>query len=813
MARERFIPYVCGLILVLVTGPGRADIDLNGNSQSDLWELEHSATGFTAGVDSDDDGHTNEEEGEAGTDPLDETSCHTVTLVHEAGGRSRASWSGLAGKQYELQCIDSLPGTNWIPLATWMGGGSNQLADLTISNSAYYRVVVRDIDTDGDGLSDWEELLIGFDPTSSNTARYWDDDFERVEDALGESNSVSMAAIDDSIIEDWPDPGVVSIRRAGNLDPLTIGFTISGTATAGVDYVASATGSVTIPTGYREAWIEFDAVDDAVTEGDETIVVTLSPGTGYTVAGTPSVTVTIHDPDPSGLPSAEEAARFLIQCTMGPTSNLISSVETLGFEGWIDDQFTKTTGYHQPFLVAMTNAGESVWSEEKMFSWWDQAMHAEDHLRQRVAYALSQIIVISDRASALDAEPVGMANFYDMLLRHSFGNYRDILYDTTRHPMMGLYLSHLGNRPPDSTNNIFPDENFAREVMQLFSIGLWELNPDGTQIMSNNAPIPTYDNGDITQFARVFTGMTFAGGDTNLWWEFIWPPYSPEDPMDMWELFHDKDEKILLRGTVLPAGQTGLQDLSDAIDNLFEHPNTGPFVGRRLIQRLVKSNPSTGYVARVTAAFNDNGSGVRGDMKAVLKAILLDPEARDAAWLDDDGHGKLREPYLRFVQLARAFNASADNGRYDMRYLGEVFMQQPMSSPSVFNFYQPDYQPSGDLKQRGLFAPEFQITTAVSAISVPNHMFECVHYHLNRWGGTNTNTWVTLELDVEDSLASDPDSLIAHLDLILTQGRLAPANHQVIREAIERMDEPDPREVVDMALYLFTVSPEFSTAR
>ena len=417
--------------------------------------------------------------------------------------------------------------------------------------------------------------------------------------------------------------------------------------------------------------------------------------------------------------------------------------------------------------------------------------------------------MVSDGNGTLQGEWECMISYYDLLLEHAFGNYRDLLLAVARHPAMGIYLSHMGNEKADPETGRFPDENFAREIMQLFSIGLWELNPDGTRKLSGGAPIPTYDNADITELARVFTGLSWGTGDTNLWWEFYWPEvYDLTQPMRMWQRYHDTDAKTLVDGTVLPAGQDGQADVAAAVTALAHHPNTGPFLARRLIQRLVTSNPGTGYVARVAAAYADNGSGVTGDLAAVVRAILLDPEAREGARLADPAFGKQREPYLRLVNLGRAFGAVSANGFYELWWLQEAYGMQPFSSPSVFNFFQPDYQPAGPLKDAGLFAPEFQITTAVTGVSVPNHFLTASYDGLNRWPG-DPETDVQLNLLDLLPLAGDIDALLRRLDLVLTCGHLRPEQHQVLREALERIPFTSAEERVRMAIYLIGISPEF----
>jgi len=370
------------------------------------------------------------------------------------------------------------------------------------------------------------------------------------------------------------------------------------------------------------------------------------------------------------LTAQQEAARLLTQSTFGPTFDLIDEVANIGLENWIREQYEIEPHLLEPlYLEFEEELGPEPEENELHYSlfrwtWWTRALAAEDVLRQRVAFALSEIFVISMETDELFAHQQGVANYYDMLLRNAFGNFRDLLFEVTMHPCMGFYLSHLRNRKANPSENRFPDENYAREVMQLFSIGLFELNQDGTRkVDPDGNPIPTYGNDEIREFAKVFTGLTFSGSNISLD-EFLYGEPVYTEPMEMFEPEHQPSEKRLLHGTVLPIGQSGMDDINNAIDNLFNHPNVGPFIGRLLIQRLVKSNPSPQYISRVTAAFNDNGQGVRGDMKAVISAILLDEEARDISYFDDPTHGKLREPIVRYTHLLRAMQITSDDNRF-----------------------------------------------------------------------------------------------------------------------------------------------------
>ena len=517
---------------------------------------------------------------------------------------------------------------------------------------------------------------------------------------------------------------------------------------------------------------------------------------------------------PTGSVAPTDAARFLSQATLGASWDEIHRTADMGYEVWLEEQFNRPVGHHQPYLDRLaTQLAQAdpaleleVEAEHRRWSWWQQVMQGPDPLRQRVALALSEHFVVSDEMSQIRDTPQGLANYYDMLLGHAFGNYRDLLMDVTLHPIMGIYLSHLGNQR--SSSGRFPDENYAREIMQLFSIGLFLLEPDGSPVVDGSgAPIPTYDNDDITEFAKIFTGLSydsperdFRGGQP------VWTR-----PMRMYDEYHEPGPKYLLRGTFVPAGQTGMQDLDDAIDNLFLHPNVGPFVARRLIQRLVMSNPSPEYVERVANVFDDNGDGVRGDMKSIISAVLLDSQAREYPHIGRIEHGMLRESFLRRVHLARAFEASNLNFDYpisDSR-ASRDFGQRPLSSPTVFNFFLPDHQPTGEIADANLFAPEFQIITAVTAISSANQLRSQVDGVMN--GNSNDLFEVRLNLTDEIAIAPDVRALIDRLDLLLMYGNMSQAMRQILIDAASRIDDLEDR--VKMTIFLISISPEYTVLK
>jgi uncharacterized protein (DUF1800 family) len=854
------------LILALAAGSATAfaaaGLDRNGNGLNDVWELIYNAGSLAPGADTDGDGFTNAQESMAGTDPRDPASRPTFS-IRPLFPNSVLSFDAVAGKRYRTQTR-----TNFLP-DTWSFAFTNvPSASLPVSvpvatarPAQFFRLAIDDVDSDGDGVLDAEERWLGFDPFTSRTERSDTLDLARVTNGLAAASVVTVAPLDSRMSERWPDPGLIAIRRSGGLAPVTVTVTFSGTATRGVDFTTSIpSNAVFIPAGVREMWVECHPVaDDEEAEPTETIVLTVQSGAGYSVGSSNVATLTLENETSSSGPSAKAAARFLIQAAFGPDQDSpadaddipenVENVMAMGFEGWINDQFTRPPGYLQPWVDwASTNADDiQLYGNWKEFSWWNRAMgvpklrpdsatnQPPDPLRQRVAFALSEILVVSDRPEDLAVEPRGMANYYDLMVKHAFGNYRDLLYDVARHPVMGIFLSHLGNRKADPANHIYPDENFAREIMQLFSIGLWELNPDGTRKLDTNGqPIATYDNRDITELARVFTGLSFGNNAG-----FMLYPRDFTQPMKCWDAEHDCNPKTLLRGLSLPArtpsagntGTAGLADVNAAVSNLFAHPNTGPFVGRQLIQRFITSNPSTGYVARVAAAFADNGSGVRGDMKAVIKAVLLDPEARDPAMMSRPTWGKLREPFLRVVNFARAFNAAAGASWYALDQFALDHLQDPMNAPSVFNFFLPSHSPPGPITQLGLVAPEFQIINASSAITGPNYFWNAIVNDLHRYGSGQASNAVRLNLtnelalitpagqiaqDVPSGPALDPDPLLRRLDLALTGGTLSPPQFQIIREAMLRLNPPTwqwHRERLRLAIYLIVTSPDYNVLR
>ena len=516
-----------------------------------------------------------------------------------------------------------------------------------------------------------------------------------------------------------------------------------------------------------------------------------------------------------------DASRFLAQSTFGPTTAEVDRVMAVQLDAWLTQEFEKPQtythlGYWQERVAASGSptTSNTDWIYQ---SFWRNALAADDGLRQRVAFALSQIFVVSLNDMNVSQQPRGVASYFDMLGRNAFGNFRTLLDDVTLHPMMGLYLSHLRNR---GDNDRAPDENYAREVMQLFTIGVHQLNPDGTRVLDGTgASVETYTNEDVTGIANVFTGWSWAGPDTeSSRFNGGGSPSNPDraiQPMQAYAQYHSEAAKTFLGGTC-PGGTMPRASLACGLDRLFTHPNVGPFIGRQLIQRLVTSNPTPAYVGRVAAAFADNGQGVRGDMKTVLRQILLDPEARTAPAEADATYGKVREPLLRMTALMRAAKATSTSGQYQIHVTDDPASslgQTAMRSPSVFNFWRPGYTPpNSDLAAGGLVAPELQVANESSAAGYLNAMQAAIQ---NGYGNGND-----VKLDITDlqAIAGDADALLNQIELLLTSGKYRPETRTRVRDVVSSVVVPmvgetaianARRDRVRLALFLTVASPEF----
>jgi len=531
-----------------------------------------------------------------------------------------------------------------------------------------------------------------------------------------------------------------------------------------------------------------------------------------------------------------ETSRFLAQATFGTDLEYIKTVSKNSFEDWIDSQFTIDSPsigeltdaiYNQALNMFIANGGDpeeyfGPFSAHFQYAWWQSNIGNDDLLRQKIALALSEILVIS-WDSNLDSYGVGLGDYYDVLKDNAFGNFRDILLDVTLHPMMGAYLSHYNNPRSFINENIHPDENYAREVMQLFTIGLYELNQDGSYILeANGERVPTYDNNDIKEFAKVFTGLgpsAVIPNEYNVQPQFGTGFYfaRKDIPMIMYDQWHQPGQKNLLNNYVIPSGQTGMQDIEDAVDHLFNHQNVGPFISKRLIQNLVKSNPTPQYISRVSAVFN-NTNGIRGNMKAVIKAILLDEEARSCSWINSPDQGKLIEPMMRYFNVTRQIDLDNQNGNHwNIGYsFYNATKQAPLAAPHVFNFFAPNYIPNSEFADENLVGPEFKIHNSATSIAYVNEvdLWTTPQYFsvLNTWDLELEDT--PLDFDKLKYYAKDPEVLINELDKLFTRGLLSESTRQLITNAIAPLTGNNSNidylhYRVKMALYLILISPDY----
>ncbi len=544
-------------------------------------------------------------------------------------------------------------------------------------------------------------------------------------------------------------------------------------------------------------------------------------GSGTTTATAPPVTAL---PPPVVMPASTEASRFLAQSTFGATGDDIAHVSAIGYNAWLTEQFALPPISHQAVIDEVLKT-RSAQPYDFYPSFWKQAASGPDQLRQRIKFALSEIFVISLSDPNVASFPRGVASYYDMLGAGAFGNFRTLLENVTLHPMMGLYLTSLHNTKEGP--NRTPDENFAREVMQLFTIGLYQLNQDGSVKSDAQGPIPTYTLDDITNAARVYTGFSWAGPDqTDARFNGTGKSDPNRDitPMQVYPQWHSTSAKSFL-GVTIPAGSVDAKvDLKIALDTLFNHPNTAPFISHQLIQRLVTSNPSPAYIGRVAAAFANNGTGVRGDMQAVIRAVLLDPEARSAAALADPTFGKVREPVVRLAQWMRTFQATSQLGTYYLRDTSDAeasLGQSALTAPTVFNFFRPGFAPPGsDLAAANLVGPELQTLDETSIIGYGNFMQRVVQHGIGSGGPANTGPadLIASGYDALLPLAGDANGLIDQIDLLLSAHQLSSDDKRSISDAVTTvpLTATDPAKLaqakltrVQLAVYLTMLAPSY----
>jgi uncharacterized protein (DUF1800 family) len=507
-----------------------------------------------------------------------------------------------------------------------------------------------------------------------------------------------------------------------------------------------------------------------------------------------------------------DASRFLRQATWGGTLAEIRNLAANSSQNWINGQAATPTslsmtrwligkGFNDAAVSTNVN-GDGGWTQ----AMWGKLFGATDPLRQRAAFALSELFVVSHLGLPITWRNFALANYWDVLEKNALGNYRDLLEGVTLSSAMGTYLNMKGNQKYNATTGRAPDENYAREVMQLFTIGLYELNSDGTQKLdSAGNPIETYDNNDVQGLARVFTGWDNATG-TDPQGELAAVAYRHGLPMSFNASLHSPEEKKFLN-TVIPAGTDGINSLKTGLDALFNHNNTAPFVVKQLIQRLVTSNPSPPYVGRVVKVFENNGKNVRGDLKAVWSAILLDTEARQTN--PAPSFGKLTEPVVRLLHWGHTFNATSSDGAWTLGYTDTdtTLGQMPLRAASVFNFFRPGYvPPQTQLAAQNLLAPEFQILTEPTVVSYINYMA----------GTVNNARNVKADYTYEKTLATDPASLVAHLNLCLAAGNVSDANLSLIASSLGSISATTDAGVLNRiyaAILMIMSSPDYLIQR
>jgi len=565
-------------------------------------------------------------------------------------------------------------------------------------------------------------------------------------------------------------------------------------------------------------------------------------GSSSTPPSANSSSVGISNPKPSPSTSDDElkgitelqrqSARAVLHSSLAVDHAILRKIEKIGFEKWLDEKMPVQNDISAEKYFS-SNGYDIVdenkfWVRKQYFDYmiWRQLLSGGNSVRKRMALALSEIFVVS--VSTIDmlwpAQAVGA--YWDLLNQHAFGNFRDLIEAVSLNPAMGVFLDTCGNIKGDPSIGRVADENYARELMQLFTIGLNQLNQDGSLKLHNGQPVETYGNNDVEGLAKVFTGynLDYSG------LEFSTDPVAPYKSFPEPKLVrrpltadpsrwvregrgdqHCYEEKRFL-GISIPAGTGARESLRIALDTLFAHPNVGPFIGKQLIQRLVTSNPSPSYVHRVAAAFNNNGEGVRGDLRATFKAVVLDPEATSSAGLIDPKFGKLREPMLRFAQWGQSLGAASSSGTWQIRDLSRMghLNQAPFRAPSVFNFFRPGFSPPrSQIAANGMVAPEFGIVNESSVAGYVDFIWRTIK------GDPYWTEDIRADYKFEIDMANDPVKLLDHLDLIFTAGQIRPRTKQLILSAIEDVqiensdDDESKLRRVQIALMLVMTSNEY----
>ncbi len=624
--------------------------------------------------------------------------------------------------------------------------------------------------------------------------------------------------------------------------PASVNIGSTSVVLTGASFINGATvlaNGIPIPTQFNSG-TQLTATVDPTVAGPFDLQV-LNPDPGSAVSA--DVVEQVPGNPPTPLVEPTDASRFLMQATFGGSEADVNNLSTIGYNAWFAQQFAIANTLHEPYaereIILNTQpacAATDATCNQKLFlqtfgdeyyeqPFWMTALTGKDELRKRVQFALSELFVISGQDAVLGQMPRGMASYYDTLGNDAFGNFRQLLEDVTLSPEMGIFLSTMAN---EGNSSVEPDENYAREVMQLFTIGLWQLNPDGTQQLDGSGnPIPTYSLNDVVGIAKVFTGFSWnMGGNTS---DQAWSGYGAsyagpgfgQDllPMTAYPTHHSSAEKDFL-GVTIPAGSTDpAADLKIALDTLFNHPNTPPFICKQLIQRLVTSNPSPAYVQRAAAVFQDDGQGVRGDMQAVITAILMDDEARNTTspTFTSPNYGRVQEPMLRFTHMARAFVAESRSGAFDIGGTDDPaygLAEMAQRSPTVFNWFAPGYVPVGtSIEQAGLVAPEMEITDVTTVMGYLNTMQAAV----SSGYGNNSDLYMTLA--TETGLANNPQQLLDRVNMLLLGGQMSSTLSSEILGAINAIPVPaggDPTDInnallarAQTAVFLTVASPEY----
>lgn len=779
-------------------------IDSDKDGLTDQFETLHNLAVYDpddGSVDSDGDGLDNQTEQLFGTNPK---------LADSDGDNINDAWELLYGS--DPNNGDSQPfGFTQLPESSYEDFDGNGLSDV-------WEFVARSLPPDGDedldGFKNLKETDWGTDP--------WD--------PLS-TPEFSITANDETIQIRWPELLYknFNFEQSSNLKSWT---PLTGTSTGNYRIAELDVSEQSTPNSFFKLNVKGDLPNGlGDTDGDgiglwaENLfgLSLIDRNSGRTSAwvdstgnGTPDTEVSgdrlqlmalINDGLDGSDISDLHASRFLSQATFGPTTEQINYLRLIGFEAWLDEQIETIPPTHLTDVILGfydDYHGPRVRNDYRFFdndqelpmdnlrtAFGKAAINGPDQLRQRVAFALSQILVISGRDTNLDRMPVSVATYYDTLIDNAFGNYRDILEYATFNACMGLYLSHVGNQRAQPELNIFPDENYARELMQLFTIGLWELNPDGTrQLDAQGEPIPSYGQTEITELARVMTGFWFAGRKFS---EGGWTDRIGMKPMEMHASRHDFSKKAIVGGRIIPSREpskeNAYQDVKDAIRIVFEHPNTPIFVSKQLIQFLVTDNPSPAYVERVQNVFVDNGNGERGDLEAVVRAILMDSEARSSIhFANKRTTGSLKQPVIRIMQLARVFKVAnkSDFHMWQLDELEEEFNQDPLNAPSVFNYFKPQYAPAGILGDEGLVGPVFQILHSYSSISGPKQIWT----YLQRGFSTRWDDDASQPFDYSEfiPLESNSKALLERINTLFCQGMMSSGSRSAILEAIGKLD-------------------------